>query len=325
MWSFIFSIIWLLIISSIPIVLWGYLFAYMDNRPLSKTRFISGIWGWLLALLPIWYFSRQLPSGISWYEGLTRVLEGTGMLQSTVYVFFFLLVLVCILWGLSYLFGLIFYKARAYMAWYIKSIVILAICGWLISGLWYISSLAFLFFPDWNRAMSWEVTTPLVLSLQWLFLYYLVVGIMEEAAKHFNMIPVLSSPEILKKNIVLYAIFVALGFSWIENMIYAYSYILHHGMDQWFLTNFLYRSIFSVMVHVFASSVIAYYFAAAIAGYKKNKNILSYLKIFLFWFVCGILLHSWFDISLTLWWWIFIVIYFIAGYLYLTSILYREE
>lgn len=325
MWHFFLSLIWLIIISSIPMLLWGYLFAYMDNKSLSKTRFVSGIWGGLLALGPIWYLSSQLPSERSWYESLIWILNTTSILSSGIYILCFLLVLVLLLAAVSYLAGFVLYRAAAYKQWYIKSTCILCICAILISGLWYISSLVFMLFPDWNLALSWQSMSPVVLTLQWLFLYYLFVGIMEEAAKHFHMIPAVWNNELLRKNIVLYAIFVALGFSWIENMIYAYSYMLQNGIGPWFLTNFLYRSIFSVMVHVFASSVIAYYFSTAIASYRRNKNIFSYVKIFLFWLIWGILLHSWFDISLTLWWWIFIVIYFIAGYLYITHILYGEE
>jgi hypothetical protein len=33
------------LISIIPILLWGYLFAYIDDTPVGNTRFFAGIFG----------------------------------------------------------------------------------------------------------------------------------------------------------------------------------------------------------------------------------------------------------------------------------------
>jgi len=63
-------------------------------------------------------------------------------------------------------------------------------------------------------------------SFKLIVFYYLLVAFIEEASKHFNF---LQSSVLQIKSIkdgVLYAIFVALGFSLIENMLYLYNFYM---------------------------------------------------------------------------------------------------
>ena len=56
----IFIYIALAMISFFPIVVWAYTFAYIDNNPLNKKRFLIGIIWWALAVIPILYIDKIL-------------------------------------------------------------------------------------------------------------------------------------------------------------------------------------------------------------------------------------------------------------------------
>jgi RsiW-degrading membrane proteinase PrsW (M82 family) len=159
----------------------------------------------------------------------------------------------------------------------------------------------------------------------WLIIfYYLVVAFIEESSKHFNFLQssVLSINSI--KDWVLYAIFVALWFSLIENMLYLYNYYISYGLTSELVQIYFWRSLFSVIVHVLSSSVVAYYFSKALLLYRKKDLSLSYLKIFSYWLFVSILLHLFFDVALTLGFTFIMFIYFIWSYLYVSSIFYKE-
>jgi hypothetical protein len=87
---------------------------------------------------------------------------------------------------------------------------------------------------------------------------------------------------------------------------------------------YFFRSAFSVIVHVLSSSVVAYYFSRALILYREKDLSLPYLKMFLFGLVISIFLHLLFDVALTLGFTFVIFVYFIGGYLYVSSIFYRE-
>ena len=126
------------------------------------------------------------------------------------------------------------------------------------------------------------------------------------------------------KDWVLYAIFIALGFSLIENMLYLYNYYIIYWLNSELLKIYFFRSAFSVIVHVLSSSVVAYYFSKALLLYRNKDLSLPYLKIFSFWLFISILLHLLFDVTITLGFSMVMFLYFIWGYLYVSSIFYRE-
>jgi hypothetical protein len=45
----------LALISFFPILIWAYSFAYIDQNPLNKKRFLVGIFGGILSVFPILY------------------------------------------------------------------------------------------------------------------------------------------------------------------------------------------------------------------------------------------------------------------------------
>lgn len=154
--------------------------------------------------------------------------------------------------------------------------------------------------------------------------YYLIVAFIEETSKHFNFLQ--SSVFYIKtiKDWVLYAIFVALWFGFIENLLYLYNFYITYGLSSELLRLYFYRSAFSIIVHVLSSSIIAYYFSRALLLYREKDLSLPYLKIFSFGLFVSIILHLFFDVALTMWFTFVIFLYFIWGYLYVSSIFYKD-
>jgi RsiW-degrading membrane proteinase PrsW (M82 family) len=154
--------------------------------------------------------------------------------------------------------------------------------------------------------------------------YYLIVAFIEEAAKHFNF---LQSSVLYIKSVrdwVLYAIFVALGFSFIENLLYLWNYYSVYWTSFELLKLYFFRSTFSIVVHILSSSVIAYYFSKALILYRDKDLSFSYLKIFCFGLIVSIFLHLFFDVALSLGFMFIIFIYFVWGYLYVSGIFYKD-
>jgi RsiW-degrading membrane proteinase PrsW (M82 family) len=181
-------------------------------------------------------------------------------------------------------------------------------------------------FTKFDFAISESITFGNIIfnSFKLIIFYYIIVAFIEESSKHFNFLQ--SSVLYIKsvKEGVLYAIFVALGFSLIENMLYLYNYYSTYWVNWELLNIYFFRSIFSVIVHILSSSVVAYYFSKALLLYRQKDLSLSYLKIFSFWLLISILLHLFFDVALTLWFTVIMFFYFIWGYLYVSSIFYGE-
>ncbi|USN59508.1 MAG: PrsW family intramembrane metalloprotease [Candidatus Peribacteria bacterium] len=124
---------------------------------------------------------------------------------------------------------------------------------------------------------------------------------------------------------VLYAIFIALGFSLAENTLYLTHLYTQSGFSWELAKLYFFRSVFSVMVHVLCSSFVAYYFSKAVILYHEKSLSFPYLKILFTGLFLSIIFHAIFDIGLTLGFSAVILLYFVGGYLYVSSIFYREE
>jgi hypothetical protein len=172
-----------------------------------------------------------------------------------------------------------------------------------------------------NEIIFWDIVFN---SFRLVIFYYLLVAFIEEASKHFNFLQssILYIDSV--KTGVLYAIFIALWFSFIENILYLYSYYTQYAFGSETLKLYFFRSTFSVMVHVLCSSVLAYYFSKAFIAYREKDLSFAYIRIFFKGLILSILLHLIFDITLTLGFSFIIFLYFIGGYLYVSSIFYRE-
>jgi len=322
------NIILIILISFIPIVFWGYTFSSLKEQKLNKKRFILWIFSGGLSVIPILYMDKIIDfikvNFLNFFENASKI----SSIFSSLNFWFSLSIFIFILVILSFLFWPIFRKNRELINSYLKNFILVLVFIWIISIIFYfinILSNNFHFLNDsvWNQSQVYFWNT-IFNTIKLIIFYYILVAFIEEVSKHFNFIWV-SILDIKKvEDWVLYAIFVALWFSFIENILYFYSLYLQYWLGWELVQSYFFRSIFSLMLHIFASSVVAYYFSKAYLKYKKEWKIFPYLKIFFIWLAVAILLHFIFNFALTFWFGFIVILYFIIWYLYISSIFYRE-
>lgn len=319
----IFIYIFLFFISFFPIVIWAYSFSFIDDNPLNKNRFLVWILWWILSVIPILHIDKIINlfnfEYLNVFYFVSKIWNLFSSLEFGLSLSLFLFIVVLFsffLWG--------FFKNKAsILKIYLKNILVFLVFIFFLSIFLFLSNI---FLQKFDFSISNPVAFGNILfdTFKLIIFYYLIVAFIEEASKHFNFLQ--SSVFYIKsiKDWVLYAIFVALWFSFIENMLYLYNYYLAYWVSWELLKLYFYRSAFSVMVHVLSSSVMAYYFSRAIILYRWKDLSFPYLKIFINWLIISIFLHLVFDIALTLGFVFIIFIYFIWGYLYVSSIFYND-
>lgn len=315
----------LILISFFPIVVWAYIFSYIDDNPFNKKRFYIGLIWWILSVIPILYMDRILNiinvKYLNIFYFISKITDIFSSFEFTLSLLLFFLVIVTIsfiFWGFIHFFKKIFKI-------YIKNILVFFIFIVFLSLFVFWINLLLSWFdfiiPSENSINFWNI---IFNSFKLIIFYYILVAFIEETSKHFNFLQssILQINSI--KTWVLYAIFVALWFWLVENVLYLYSYYVEYWISIWLLKIYFFRSIFSVIVHILCSSVVAYYFTRALLLYREKSLSLAYLKIFSYWILISLLLHIIFDVALTFWFWIIMFIYFIWGYLYVSSIFYKK-
>ncbi|MBN1494328.1 PrsW family intramembrane metalloprotease [Candidatus Peregrinibacteria bacterium] len=175
---------------------------------------------------------------------------------------------------------------------------------------------------------------------------FMVVGIIEEMSKIFAVR--LADNNLLKdiEDAISLSIIAALGFAFIENIIYFYNISLIRGVDQ-LGGPFIFRSLFSTFAHVMFSGIFGYYYGLAHfadpvyreESRKKRHPLIKWIhkrlhfkKEVLFRdekILEGLLvasgLHALFNIFLEMGWSFLIVPYLFGGYLVLTYLLKKKE
>lgn len=314
----------LALISFLPIVVWGYIFSYVDDNPLNKRRFGVGIIGWILSVIPILYFDRLLWvfdfKYLNTFAFVSQIKDFVSSLEFGLSLSLFVLVIALF----SFFVGGLVHKFRNISKIYFKNMIVFFL---------FIVILSVIMF--WLHYVLWGIDIPMKESIYFqnivfnsfklVVFYYVVVAFVEEASKHFNF---LQSSVLYIKNIqsgVLYAIFVALWFSFIENVLYLYTYYGQYGVGGDLLKIYFFRWAFSTIVHVLSSSVVAYYFSRALLQYREKDLSFPYIKLFCFGIFLSIFLHLIFDVAMSFWFTLIMFIYFIWGYLYVSSLFYREE
>ena len=310
------------IISFFPIVIWAYIFSYIDDVSLNKKRFLVWVlWG-ILSVFPILYMDKILDffnfKYLNIFYFVSHIKDFFSSLEFGFSLSIFLLILVIF----SFIWWFFVKKNIEVFKTYFKNIIVFLAFIFFVSILvYFINKISSLDFIVWESIYFWDIVFN---TFKLIVFYYLLVAFIEEASKHFNFLQssILHIDSV--KTGVLYSIFVALWFSFIENILYL-SWIYNQvWISSELLKTYFFRSVFSVMVHVLCSSVVAYYFSRSLLLYRGKDLSFPYLKIFLLGLCISILLHLFFDVFLTLGFSFVLIIYFIWGYLYVSSIFYRD-
>ncbi|MDD2892281.1 MAG: PrsW family glutamic-type intramembrane protease, partial [Candidatus Gracilibacteria bacterium] len=110
-------------------------------------------------------------------------------------------------------------------------------------------------------------------TLKLVLFYYVIIAIIEETSKHFCVLTSsLPSIDSVKKG-VLFSIFIALGFGFIENILYIKNVADQYGFwSSEVFTTGTFRSIFSLMTHIICSVIVGLYFSRAYITYTPLKK-----------------------------------------------------
>lgn len=318
----IFTFFVLALISFFPIVIWWYIFSYIDSDSINKKRFFSWIIWWALSVFPILYMDKILLyldlKYLNVFDFVHDISGFVSVLKLSLSMFLytiFLLFSTFILW-------VVFFKFKKLLNIYFKNLIIFVFLIIFISFLIYLLN----FFPEVNIGVERIDFLKISFdSLKLVVFYYFMVAFIEETSKHFNFLQTSVFYIDSVKTWVLYSIFVALWFSFIENILYFYSIYNNYWVWSNLLKTYFFRSTFSVMLHIICNSFIAYYFSKALI-FHRNKNMnFPYFKLVFIWLFFWILLHLIFDVFLSIGFVYILFIYFILWYLYVSSIFYREN
>lgn len=322
------NILLIILISFIPIVFWAYIFSSLKEEKLPKKRFIIWIFSWIISVVPILYMATIIKfikiNSLDFFDKASNIWNLFSSLNFGFSLSLFLLFIV----GLSFFVQIFIRKNKWLFKAYLRNFILCVFFILILSLIFYFINLLSWWFSFLNNTLdsSWNIYfwNTVFNTIKLIIFYYVLVAFIEESSKHFNFVWI-SILDIKKvEDWVLYAIFVALWFSFIENILYFYNLYEIGGISFELTKTYFFRSIFSIMVHVFCSSVIAYFFTKAYLEYKKDNKIFPYLKVFLIWLSIWILLHFIFDFALTLGFNFIIIMYFVVWYLYISSIFYRE-
>ncbi len=325
MWELFLIVLFLIIWASIPIILWGYLFSYFDERILNRKKFGLWIFAGIISVFPVLFLKEYSTDLEKIWWNVFSYLPDLSFWVEFLWFFLSLVALVFLISFLPFLVhlknhikerGIIFLKNFFIFSWYVG---ILAV-GFLL--LQYI----FGYFSDWDFGVDTNISFGEVVfnSLKLVIFYYVILALVEELSKFFCFKYSSFFSLTNLREWVLFSIFVALWFAFLENILYFYSVYQSQGLSSGLIGVYLSRNIFSVILHVLCSSVFAYFFTQAYLKFREYNNIFFLKKVFQ-WFFIAILLHAIFNIFLTLDVMIFVFLYLIWAYFYMTYIFYEDE
>ena len=263
----------------------------------------------------------------------------------------FLKILVCFLLACvpAYIWGYIFYtKQPEPRKWVAKTFIggmlaVLPIMLYKFSWQWFPNLNIFLYTDGLNQdvlGFSNLVYLPLGIILAFMF-----VGIIEEYMK--NIVVRITDSKHLRHidDAIEFCIIAALGFAFIENIMYFFYIWEYQGFESLFLS-FIFRSIFSTFAHIFFSGIYGYFYGVAFfakpiwqeeiqknrhpvlqwfhrVAHFKSETLFHEEKILEGLFL-AVILHAGFNIFLEIGWTFIIVPYLVFGYSIL-SYLFKEK
>lgn len=319
MFSTSLQIIWISVIAFIPILIWAYIFSYLNNSELNSRRFLAWIIAWWISVVPVLYSEEILNT--LWIKSYNLLEILSSWVFEPLQISISLLITILSVWIFSLIAGLLFIDniSKIYRT-YLKNLVFLNLFILIFLVLYYL--IADIWLLSWKIKNSVEIGKSVFWTTWLILLYYIIVWLLEESSKHFNFIPSSLAESDTIKKWVMYAIFIALGFWFVENILYLFNIFRENWFSSELISIWIFRWIFSLFVHILCSSLVIYSF---IKMYLKNNKLnFNYVKTFLIAFSLSIAIHAIYDISLTLDFTAIIFIYLIFWYLYVTKIFYKE-
>ena len=308
-WSDIFAWAAFAAASLVPIVGWGYLFSYVGGESLSARRFAGGLVAGCLSAAVIFaldkifsgeglaafhpYAAPETGEGFPWRFALG--LGGAGAAIMSLAALAAAAVVKDPLPGLAL-------AAKAVPAVLLAALVLA------------LARLGLENAPAWPLASPFSARGVAYASLGLALAYYLAVAAVEEICKLGHAAP--SFPAAKDgRDVVLTALFVALGFALLENALYVRGQWSagHNPFGTW-----AFRSVFSTLLHAGAAAVAAWWLARDARWSRLVPNAAVGLAL-----AAG--LHAFFNAGVAAGWAWVPLAYLAAGYAIGGRALYRED
>lgn len=315
------NILLLIILALIPILIWWYSFSYINNSILNTRRFIIWIVAWGISVLPVLYFEEILK--YFWIPKEFSILYNIWIQKfEVINTLFSFIITVLVISSLSFAaWYILIEKVKETWKTYLKNILI-------INFLVIIFLVIYFFITKWY--IFWDITKNELniwnnkyYTLWMIVLYYILVWLFEETSKHFNFLSSSLTQSDTIKKWVLYWIFIALWFAFIENILYLKNIFDNKWFSSDIFVTLFFRWIFSIFVHIYCSSIVTKSFMKWYLN--NNKKVTIYSKIILIWFIISIWMHAIYDISLTFDFTAIIFLYLFIWYFYITNIFYKDN
>ena len=181
----ILSLIPTAIIAFLPILVWGYIFSYLDNSPLNARRFGIGILAGAFSVVPVLYLQDILSyAGFDTLNIFTRIV-GASALDIGLSFALMIVTIASVIWIASI--ATFFSTATAGTRLFVKNMCIILVIGVLYT----LFHSILLSLPIFDTPLSGGGVTigkAVFNTLRLVLLYYIVIGVIEESSKHFSMV-----------------------------------------------------------------------------------------------------------------------------------------
>ncbi len=326
MLSDIIIILIISLITFLPILLWGYLFSLFDYDNINKKLFYVWLFVWWFSVVPV-LFLDDFFANFLWF---LNFFQNIFIISSVLWFFKFfiwLFFLSFFIWVLYLTLFAWFVDFKNKIKKFLRGFYFFIPVIFLFSIFILFINLFFSFFPKLNFSsdLFWvSFWDNLFNTFKLVIFYYLLMAFLEEISKFFWY--KYSSYQIISisiKKSVLFWIFVALWFSFIENILYFNSLYMKYGISWELVSSYFLRSLLSVSVHVLSTSIFVYFFSKY---FFYNSGLLNYKMIYylFIWFMLSILIHAIFNISTTLNITLISFSYIFFRYFYITYIFNKE-
>lgn len=292
-----------ILISFIPIAVWWYFFQVFWWNDIHRKDFFLWIFSWMLAVVPLLVFQFSFFESFSFFNIFSQL---SPFIRSTqdhilwfpmIRIFLAFFFTVFLLSGFSFL--VFFYQGDkiSKSVMFLKNTIFLFFFSFIF--------LVFLFFlREIIILLFWEMYIPQLLenaffsTFTGMVMYYMISSFLEEHSKFFCFVYSHHGMIYSFRQGIIGAIFVALGFSFFENILYVYNIYETYWLSWKVVGVYFIRNIFSIILHLLCGSIIAFFFLQMYV----NNYVFSRKNIYSLWgaFFSAIILHGLFNILLTL-------------------------
>ena len=191
---------------------------------------------------------------------------------------------------------------------------------------------------NWNKKQIWFLflTWVLLFAVVWFFgikawisasiIYYFILAYAEEFLKIWATENEVGKNNFYSSDLLFLSIFMALGFSIIENIFYLWSEIFFRSWEKWLRGLVFGRGIFTSLLHFIATGLIA------LILYKlyqqqifKNLNIWQKIWRVIIALLIWVIIHWWYNLSVQHMNLLIYIILVFCGYFLLTYLLFLSD